>query len=232
MKLKIITLVILIFSTLGLKAQEKVEPLYGGEIVSSYIWRGQDFGGVAVQPYVGLAYRDFSFTVWSSLGFTTDDVAEVDLILEYNNGGFRASITDCWATCYGSGDKYFNYSANSTAHVIEALVGYDFGPVNIAWSTNIAGADGLTPKGKRAYASYFYAAAPFSLLTIDWEGGVGFTPWASDYYAGATGFAVCEISLGGYREFKITDSFSFSILAKGCYNPAINKFYFTAGISL
>lgn len=232
MKLKFITLCLLISSAFTLKAQERVEPLYGGEIVSSYIWRGQDFGGFAVQPYAGLSYKGFSFTVWSSLGFTSEDVAEVDLAIEYTNGNFRASVTDCWCTFYGSGDKFFNYNANSTAHTIEALVGYDFGPVNIAWSTNIAGADGVTPKGKRAYASYFYAAAPFSLLTIDWEGGVGFTPWANDFYAGATGFAVCEISLNASREFKITESFGITILAKGCYNPAINKFYFTAGIAL
>lgn len=233
MKGKIIALFVLLFSLVGnAGAQEKVEPLYGGEIVSKYVWRGQDFGGVAVQPYAGLSYKGFSFTVWSSLGFTNDDVAEVDLILEYTNGGFIASITDCWSSYYGSGDKYFAYGANSTCHVFEALVGYDFGPVNVAWSTNFAGADGVTPKGNRAYASYCYVAVPFSLLTIDWEGGVGFTPWASDYYAGATGFAVCEISLSGAREFRISDSFSFSILAKGVYNPAINKFYFSAGISL
>ena len=233
MKGKIIALFVLLFSLVGnAGAQEKVEPLYGGEIVSKYVWRGQDYGGVAVQPYAGLSYKGFSFTVWSSLGFTNDDVAEVDLILEYTNGGFIASITDCWSSYYGSGDKYFAYGANSTCHVFEALVGYDFGPVNVAWSTNFAGADGVTPKGNRAYASYCSVAAPFSLLTIDWEGGVGFTPWASDYYAGATGFAVCEISLSGAREFRISDSFSFSILAKGVYNPAINKFYFSAGISL
>ncbi len=248
MKGKILALFVLLFCALGnVKAQEKVEPFYGGEIVSKYVWRGQDFGGVAVQPYAGLSYKGFSFTVWSSLGFTNEDVAEVDLIVEYTTGGFTASITDCWSSYYGSGDKYFAYGANSTCHTFEALVGYDFGPVNVAWSTNFAGYDGVTPKGKRAYASYCYVAAPFSLLTIDWEGGVGFTPWASDYYAGyastagcdsddcyagTTGFAVCEIALQAVREFKISDSFSFSLMAKGCYNPAINKFYFVAGISL
>ena len=170
MKGKILVLFVLLFSLVGnAGAQEKVEPLYGGEIVSKYVWRGQDYGGVAVQPYAGLSYKGFSFTVWSSLGFTNDDVAEVDLILEYTNGGFIASITDCWSSYYGSGDKYFAYGANSTCHVFEALVGYDFGPVNVAWSTNFAGADGVTPKGNRAYASYCYVAAPFSLLTIDWE---------------------------------------------------------------
>ena len=233
MKVKVLTLFVLLFCAFGsVKAQDKVEPVYGGEIVSSYIWRGQDFGGVSVQPYAGLAYKGFTFTVWSSLGFTSDDVAEVDLTIEYENGGFFASITDCWASYYGSGDKYFNYAANSTCHTFEATVGYDFGPLYMAWSSNFAGYDGVTPKGKRAYASYFYAAAPFSLLTIDWEGGVGFTPWANDYYAGATGFAVCELAFQGTREFKISDSFSFSLLAKVVYNPAINKWYFVGGLSL
>ena len=75
MKGKILALFVLLFCALGnVKAQEKVEPFYGGEIVSKYVWRGQDFGGVAVQPYAGLSYKGFSFTVWSSLGFTNDQL--------------------------------------------------------------------------------------------------------------------------------------------------------------
>ena len=39
----------------GLMAQDKVEASVGADLVSKYIWRGQDLGGVSVQPSVSLA---------------------------------------------------------------------------------------------------------------------------------------------------------------------------------
>ena len=35
-------------------AQEKIETTISGDIVSSYIWRGQDLGSVALQPTLGV----------------------------------------------------------------------------------------------------------------------------------------------------------------------------------
>ena len=43
--------------------------------------------------------------------------------------------------------------AYSTAHVFEAQVGYDFGPLAVNWYTNFAGADGV--KGKRQKSLFF-----------------------------------------------------------------------------
>ena len=210
-----------------------------GSIVSSYIWRGQAYTGrdddhyfgVSVQPCVWASYKGFSFSVWSSLGFTKHDMAEVDLELRYDNNGFYAFVTDYWCTGYGAGIKYFDYKNYSTGHTFEATVGYDFGFMDVNWSTNFAGYDGVTPKGKRAYSSYFEATVPFSLLTLDWVANVGLTPWATDYYYNATSFAVCEIGLQAAKEIKISESFGFSIFAKYCLNPSTMKSYVVGGIS-
>ena len=35
-------------------AQEKVETTIRGDLVSSYIWRGQDLGSTAIQPTLGV----------------------------------------------------------------------------------------------------------------------------------------------------------------------------------
>ena len=217
--------------TVTVDEPEKVEFGIEGDIVSKYLWRGQNYAGISVQPCVWVGYKGFSLSVWGTAGFTKEDMAEIDLTLSYENNGFYASITDYWCAYYGDGTKYFRYRSEDTPHVFEATVGYDFGFLDINWNTNFAGADGCTEKGRRAYSSYFQANVPFSLWTIDWDATVGLTPWGTDYYYNATGFAVCDVSLQATREFKISDSFSFSVFAKYCVNPSTMQTYILGGIS-
>lgn len=40
-------------------AQDKVEASVGADLVSGYIWRGQDLGGVSIQPSLSVAYKGF-----------------------------------------------------------------------------------------------------------------------------------------------------------------------------
>ena len=37
-------------------AQDKVEASVGADLVSGYIWRGQDLGGVSIQPTLSVSY--------------------------------------------------------------------------------------------------------------------------------------------------------------------------------
>ena len=48
-------------------AQDEVEATISGDIVSSYIWRGQDLGNVSLQPTLGLGYNGVSLTSWGSV---------------------------------------------------------------------------------------------------------------------------------------------------------------------
>ena len=45
-------------------AQDKVEASVGADLVSGYIWRGQDLGEVSIQPSLGIAYKGFSLGAW------------------------------------------------------------------------------------------------------------------------------------------------------------------------
>ena len=164
------------------KAQDKVEASVGADIVSGYIWRGQDLGGVSLQPSASIAYKGFSLEAWGSVGIEKTnadgyDAKELDLILGYSTGGFSISITDYW---FNTGAGYFHYGAHNTAHLYEAQLGYDFGPVAVNWYTNFAGADGVKENGKRAYSSYISVAAPFKLGGLDWTAEVGATPWETE----------------------------------------------------
>ena len=192
-------------------AQDKVEFGVGADVVSKYIWRGTDLGGPSVQPSLSVAYKGLSLTAWGSIGFDSEDDKEVDLTLAYETGNFSLSVTDYW------------YPEYSGAHTFEAQIGYDFGLLAANWYTNFAGDD-------EEYASYISLIAPFSLIGLDWEAEVGATPWGTDYY-GTDKFSVCDLSLGASKEFNIGKSFSTTLFAKATYNPTIEKFYATVGIS-
>ena len=216
----------------NMMAQDKVEASVGADLVSGYIWRGQDLGGVSIQPSLGISYKGLSLGAWGSVGFESSDTKEFDLTLGYSTGGFSISVTDYWFNTQVPTNKYFKYGAHSTAHVFEAQVGYDFGPLAINWYTNFAGADGVKENGKRAYSSYLALSAPFSLGGLDWTVDVGMVPWETTFYNGYTsGFCVSDISLGAVKEIRVTDSFSVPAFAKVSVNPPTEGAYFTFGLS-
>lgn len=76
------------------QAGEKVEASVGADLVSRYVWRGQDLGGVSVQPTIELGWNGLSLSAWGSVGFTREDTEEIDLTLGYERGGFSVSVTD------------------------------------------------------------------------------------------------------------------------------------------
>ena len=177
---KIFAMILLCGATMAVEAQE-ISTTIGSDIVSSYIWRGQDLGGVSLQPTLGLEYKGISLSAWGSVGLADPaDTKEFDITLGYTIGGLNIGITDYW---FNAGldpqDRYFKYDAHGTNHVFEANIGYDFGVVSAQWYTNISGNDGVNKDGKRAYSSYFEVAAPFKLATCDWTATVGAVPYGS-----------------------------------------------------
>ena len=214
----------------GLSAQTGVEAHAGADLVSGYIWRGQDLGGISVQPSAGIAYKGLSLSAWGSVGFESKDTKELDLTLGYEYKGFSVSVTDYW---FDNGPGYFHYGARNTSHVFEAQVGYDFGIVAIDWYTNFAGNDGVNRSGKRAYSSFINLEAPFRLGGIDWTAAVGATPWATSFYnGGAGGFEVSQVALTASRTIPVTRRFSLPLFARTIWNPATEGAYFVFGLTL
>ena len=214
-------------------AQDKFETTVKGDFVSSYIWRGLDAGSAAIQPTLGVGYKGLGLTAWGSYGLVNkDDVKEFDLTLGYTIGGFNIGITDYWFSEGLDPDaRYFKYDAHGTNHVFEATVGYDFGPVALAWYTNFAGNDGLNKDGKRAYSSYVEANVPFRLASVDWTATAGAVPFATSLY-GTSGFAVTNLSLRATKDIKVTDTFSIPIFGQLTGNPCSQKAYLVLGFTL
>ena len=216
--------------------QDKVEASVGADFVSGYIWRGQDLGGVSIQPTLSVSYKGFSLSAWGTAGIEKEDTKEIDLTLGYATGGFSISVTDYW---FNGGPGYFHYGSHNTNHTFEAQIGYDFGPLALNWYTNFAGTDGVNNGGNRAYSSYISATVPFTLAGLEWTAEIGATPWGTDFYNyfeapvcnGSNGFTVCDISMGAAKEIKITDSFSVPAFAKVTVNPRTEGAYFVFGLS-
>ena len=218
-------------TVLPVAAQDRVEATVQADVVSQYIWRGQDLGDVSLQPTLGLSYKGLSLTAWGNVGLSdSEDTKELDLTLSYNVAGFNIGVTDYWFN--SPNDRYFSYAAHETSHVFEANVGYDFGPVAVQWYTNFAGNDGVNKSGKRAYSSYFELSAPFSLGGCEWAAAVGAVPYATDFYADAGGFAVTNVSLRATKDIRVTDSFTLPLFAAVSANPSTERAYFVAGLTL
>ena len=214
-------------------AQEEIETTISGDVVSSYIWRGQDLGSAAVQPTLGVAYKGLSLTAWGSYGIADPaDTKEFDLTLGYTVGGLNIGVTDYWFNAgLDPGNRYFKYDAHGTNHVFEANIGYDFGFASLQWYTNFSGNDGVNKDGDRAYSSYAEATVPFRLASVDWTATAGVVPFATDFY-GTTGFAVTNLSLRADKEIKVTDSFSIPVFGQVTANPCAQKAYLVLGITL
>lgn len=220
----------------GLKAQDKVEGTVSADFVNQYIWRGLDMADISVEPTLGVSYKGLSLTAWGNYSFNSKDTKEFDFTLAYTNSGFTVGITDYWFN-QGSADpeydgKYFMYEAHKTAHVFEAFVGYDFGPVAINWFTNFAGNDGVNKSGKRAYSSYFEITAPFRFATCHWKATLGIVPYSTSFYTDNSGFSVINVGLRATKDIKITDSFVLPVFAGVTANPNEEKAYLICGFTL
>lgn len=219
-----------LFAVPGVMAQDKVEASVGADLVSGYVWRGQNSGGVSVQPGLSVAYKGLSLAAWGSAGLEKDGAQELDLTLKYAKGGFSVSVTDYW---FSGGAGYFSYGAHDTAHVFEAQVGYDFGFLAANWYTNFAGMDGTDGGGHRAYSSYVSLSAPFRLGGLEWQATVGATPWATTFYnGGASGFEVAEVAVGACKDLPLTSQWTLPLFARAIWNPATGSAHFVLGMSL
>ena len=212
-------------------AQDKVEATIQADVVSQYLWRGQELGQVSLQPSLGLSYKGLSLTAWGSVGLSEPgDTKELDLTLAYSTGGFNIGVTDYWFN--SPNERYFCYGAHSTSHVFEANVGYDFGPVGVQWYTNFAGNDGVGNGGSRAYSSYVEVSAPFRLAGCDWSAAVGAVPYATNFYSSADGFAVTNVSLKASKDISVTERFAIPLFAGLAVNPSTEKTYLYCGFTL
>lgn len=200
-------------------------------LVSSYQWRGQELSGLSSQVGVNIATKGIVAGIWSSLPLQKNSLytSEVDLSVGYRWKNFYAGVTDrIWAVNTSLSDiDYYDFSAHTTPHSIEATIGYHLPRLTFEWNTVFAGADYhkfsyASSSAKRAYSTYISLTSPFKLGNIQMLADVGISPWKTALY-GNNSFAVVNVGL---------QAFTRNLFAKIGTNPRQQSVFVVAGIKL
>lgn len=207
----------------------------GADVVSSYIWRGQELGGFSVQPSATITFNkaNISLGAWASAELFEKggavNVMEFDWTLSWSP---IEPLTIALTDYYLSSNSYFgdwNFSARAS-HNLEAQLGYDFGPVALSWNTCLTGFDHRVSNNelKRNYSTYFEVSAPFKLGGVDCSAAVGARLWDDAFTAqdGNDKFNVCNISLTANKEV-----FHLPLMGQIVFNPQTDNAYFVVGLS-
>lgn len=195
----------------------------GTDIVSSYLWRGLNLGGISIQPSVTIDWKGLYVSGWANIGadnWTFENInPELDITIGYDNYGLQVDLTHFY---YFGGESYFpkggfkpqDIESSST---MEAHAGFHLGdliekiPLSIDWYTTIFGKDCyLNDNGEwqRAWSTYIEVGYEFELpLGLMLDTRIGITPWRgyySDYqevWKNAKTVAINNINLRLEREF-------------------------------
>ena len=204
----------------------------GADVVSSYLWRGYNFGGLSVQPSITMGWNGLYLCGWANIGADSWQFQvlnpELDITIGYENMGFALDLTHLYYFC---GDKYLAgiNDANNTlsSSTMELHAGIDIGewtrvfPLSIDWYTTVLGYDPvLDAQGKlvynpncsvkRAYSTYIELGYDIRLpLAITLGIKAGFTPWKGYYtnyeevWTNCNRVGITNLQLRAEREFEL-----------------------------
>ena len=211
-------------------AQPQTEISIGGDLVSTYVWRGVYQSGFSLQPEIGLSVGGFTVGVWGSTDL--DNFKEVDLSVGYSVGGFSVGVTDYWWGGQRLGDgRFAPYFKYGDTHYFEGTLAYEFGekfPLGISWSTMFAGAD-KKENGDRAWSSYVELAYPFSVGSVELTAAAGAAPaWLPGGY---DGFQISNVSLKASRAIPVSEKYEIPLFVQLAVNPQLNYMNLVIGLS-
>ena len=189
---------------------------FGADLVSSYVWRGTQFGsGAHIQPYMTLDYENFEAGLWGSFPTTANGGGnELDAYLSYDFGPLALTLTNY--TFPGDGGVYSDG---------ESFFDGDY--TEISGSTSILGIDllaGYFTDLEALYIELGFAAGP-----VDVAIGYGEDQGEAWYANGGNG--IVNMSFSGSREIQISDSFALPVFGSFILNPEADTAFLVFGIS-
>lgn len=213
-------------------SEPKVKVSAGADLVSTYIWRGQNLSSAAFQPSLGMEVGGFSLSAWGSADFN-HGINEFDWIAAYSISGFTIGLTDyCGAAARqedGTFPKYWNYDN----HILEVNAGFDFAEVckkfalNISANVNVAGAD-KDENDDQQFSTYIELGYPVQAGPVKLDFAVGLTPFEGCY---SDNFNIVNLSIKGSKDLHITPSFTLPVFAQGMINPYTEQAYLAFGMT-
>ena len=203
---------------------EKSSPFdVGGDLVSSYVWRGTKFGsGPAIQPYVELALGNFAVGAWGNYNFTSNEAAEADLYISY---GFNFGLSIGFTDYYFPGSEYFKYESSSDStggsHGLELNLGYEIKGFSVGANYIFNSAPTAGTSGGDMYFELGYS---FNSLGILVGGGDG-------WHTSDGEFGICNIGITASKEIQFTEKFALPVNGAIILNPERQQFNVVVGVS-
>ena len=203
----------LFFTTFGTQKVEAQD--FGADVASSYVWRGTQFGnGPHVQPWLSLGYGNLELGAWGSVPLTAGDTgAELDLYVSYDLGPLALTVTNY--TFPIAGGAYLDGEGLFEGDYLEVSGSGSVGPIDLT-------------VGYFTELEALYIEAGFSIGVVDVAIGYAGED-DSNWYVSEAG--LCNISVGGSKEVKITDDYSLPLFGSLVYNPEAESAFLVFGMS-
>ena len=189
---------------------------FGADLVSSYVWRGAQFGsGAHIQPYMDLGSGNLTGGVWGSFPTSAKGGGnELDLWVSYDFGPLALTVTNY--TFPGEGGVYADG---------EGLFNGDY--TELAASTSIMGVD--LSAGYFTEVEALYVELGFSTGAVDIAFGYG-DDQADGFYAGG-GSGLVNMSFNGSKDIQISDNYALPVFGSFIINPEAETAFLVFGIS-
>ena len=189
---------------------------FGADLVSSYVWRGTQFGsGAHIQPYMELGSGNFTAGVWGSFPTSANGGGnELDLYLGYDFGPVALTVTNY--TFPGEGGNYADG---------EGLFDGDY--TELAASTSIMGVD--LSAGYFTEVEALYVELGFSTGAVDIAIGYGDDQGNAWYADGGSG--IVNMSFSGSKDIQISENYSLPVFGSFILNPEAETAFLVFGIS-
>ena len=189
---------------------------FGADLVSSYVWRGTQFGsGAHIQPYMDLGSGNLTGGVWGSFPTSAKGGGnELDLWVSYDFGPLALTVTNY--TFPGEGGVYADG---------EGLFNGDY--TELAASTSIMGVD--LSAGYFTEVEALYVELGFSRGAVDIAFGYG-DDQADGFYAGG-GSGLVNMSFSGSKDIQISDNYALPVFGSFIINPEAETAFLVFGIS-
>ena len=189
---------------------------FGADLVSSYVWRGTQFGsGAHIQPYMDLGSGNLTGGVWGSFPTSAKGGGnELDLWVSYDFGPLALTVTNY--TFPNEGGVYADG---------EGLFNGDY--TELAASTSIMGVD--LSAGYFTEVEALYVELGFSTGAVDIALGYG-DDQADGFYAGG-GSGLVNMSFSGSKDIQISDNYALPVFGSFILNPEAETAFLVFGIS-
>ncbi|MBL6592109.1 MAG: hypothetical protein ISQ41_01360 [Flavobacteriaceae bacterium] len=198
------------FNIQTVKAQD-----FGADVVSSYVWRGTQFGtGPHIQPWMELGSGAITGGIWGSFPTTGGDGGhELDLWLSADLGPLALTVT--------------NYSFPGVDGTYTTGGVFD-GDLEVSGSTSLFDTVDLTV-GYFTDLEALYIEAGFPLGPVGVAVGYGSDGDGAFYAGGDSGLV--NLSFSGSKDIKITEDYSLPVFGSFIYNPDAESAFLVFGFS-